>query len=456
MNKGIIGLVAAGVGMFSLSVYAGATMFFKDSFHYGTILGDLDIGGKSVQTAQMAVEQKGENFELSLYGKGVNKQKLYGKDFDLSYSIEEDLEELKNQQNAFTWPITLITGHQLDITEHAEFDETLLEQKINELSYFKETKVIEPVDAQIVFNGTEYEIIPEVEGNKLNKQAVKEHIIEALNTSTRVFSLEEKNCYEEPRFRAESETFIAAKDLMNQYIQTDITYLFGSKEEKVTPELISTWLELDEAGEVQINEASVRAYVNELDSKYSTLGSTRTFKSSNGTMSTVSGGNFGWKMSVSAETEAIIEAIRTGQGIHREPIATSTSGQYRENEIDKSYVEINLTTQQLWYYKDGELITSGGIVTGDQRRGYSTPQGVYRLTYKQRNATLNGPGYSTPVSFWMPFNGGIGIHDATWRGSFGGTIYKTNGSHGCVNVPYSMAQAIFGSIDESIPIICYY
>lgn len=456
MNKGIISVIAAGVGIVGLSVYAGATLFFKDSFHFGTRLGDLNIGGKSIQVTQMALEDKGKNFELGLYGKGVNKQKLYGKDFELAYYIEEDLADLQQAQNPFTWPITLLAGHQLEVTERAEFNEDLLDEAIDKLAYFKETNIIEPVDAQIVFNGTEFEIIPEVEGNKLNKQALKEKVIEALQTGVRVFNLEESGCYEAPKFRADSQGFIALKDLMNQYIKTEITYLFGSKQEKVTPEQISTWLEISETGEVQIDEASVREYVNELDKKYSTLGSTRTFKDSNGNISTVSGGNFGWKLSVSEETSAIIEALESGQTIHREPISTSNSQEYRENEIQDSYVEINLTKQYIWYYKDGKLITSGGVVTGDERRGYSTPQGVYRLTYKQRNATLNGPGYSTPVNFWMPFNGGIGIHDATWRGSFGGTIYKANGSHGCVNVPYDVAQAIFNSIDKSIPIICYY
>lgn len=456
MNKGMIGSITVAIAIPCISIYAGATIFFKDSFHFGTTLGDLNIGGKSIEVAQMIVDQKGENFELRLYGKGANRQKLCGKDFELSYSIKEDLQALKEEQNMFAWPITLVTGHRLRVTESATFNEDLLDEAIDQLDYFKETKIIEPKDAQIVFNGTEYEIIPEVEGNKLNRQAMKERIVEALNSGERVLSLEEEHCYEEPKFRAESEEFIAAKDLMNQYIQTDIIYLFGSKEEKATLEQIGSWLEVGEDCKVSINEEAVRQYVSELDKQYSTLGRTRTFKSSLGMMATVSGGDYGWEMSISAEVQAIIEAIKSGQDIHRAPLATSTSGEYRENEIEGSYVEINLTTQQLWYYKDGKLITSGGVVTGDQRRGYSTPQGVYRLTYKQRNATLTGPGYSTPVSFWMPFNGGIGIHDATWRGSFGGSIYKTNGSHGCVNVPYSMAQAIFNSIDKSVPIICYY
>lgn len=89
----------------------------------------------------------------------------------------------------------------------------------------------------------------------------------------------------------------------------------------------------------------------------------------------------------------------------------------------------------MFFYKEGKLVVESDFVSGNESRGWSTPAGVYPLTYKQRNATLKGENYATPVSYWMPFNGGIGMHDAYWRSSFGGKIYKTNGSHGCINLP---------------------
>lgn len=96
------------------------------------------------------------------------------------------------------------------------------------------------------------------------------------------------------------------------------------------------------------------------------------------------------------------------------------------------------------------------MVTGNVSNNTSTPTGVYSLKYKQRDATLKGQGYSSPVNFWMPFNGGIGIHDASWRSVFGGRIYLTNGSHGCVNSPYYLANTIFNNINEGTPVVCYY
>ena len=114
-----------------------------------------------------------------------------------------------------------------------------------------------------------------------------------------------------------------------------------------------------------------------------------------------------------------------------------------------------MTNQYLWFYKNGELIAQGDVVTGNVSRGNATPQGTYILNYKQKDATLKGAGYSSNVKYWMPFNCNIGIHDASWRWSFGGNIYKSDGSHGCVNAPEYLAKKIYENIEPGTPIICY-
>ena len=115
-----------------------------------------------------------------------------------------------------------------------------------------------------------------------------------------------------------------------------------------------------------------------------------------------------------------------------------------------------MTQQHLWYYKDGALVADGDVVTGNKALNHSTPVGTYRITYKEKNATLKGEDYESKVTYWMPFNGNIGVHDAIWRDKFGGQIYLTNGSHGCVNAPYALAEKIFNNIEAGIPVICYY
>ncbi|MFR2213749.1 MAG: L,D-transpeptidase family protein [Ruminococcus sp.] len=56
----------------------------------------------------------------------------------------------------------------------------------------------------------------------------------------------------------------------------------------------------------------------------------------------------------------------------------------------------------------------------------------------------------------MPFNGGIGFHDATWQAYFGGDRYTYAGSHGCINMPLDAAATLYSIIDTNVPIVCFY
>lgn len=105
--------------------------------------------------------------------------------------------------------------------------------------------------------------------------------------------------------------------------------------------------------------------------------------------------------------------------------------------------------------KNGSLIVDGDIVIGNVSSGHTTPKGVYGLKYKAKNVVLRGSGYAALVRFWMPFNGGIGIHDANWRSVFGGDVYKTNGFYACINCPYNVAKEIYNNIESDTPVICY-
>lgn len=119
------------------------------------------------------------------------------------------------------------------------------------------------------------------------------------------------------------------------------------------------------------------------------------------------------------------------------------------------YVEVDLTNQQVYAYIGGNLIVSAPCVSGLAGTGRETPSGIYQIYYKQSPAVLRGEGYASPVSFWMPFNGGIGLHDASWRSSFGGNIYTYDGSHGCINLPYDAAKTIYENAYPGMMVICY-
>ena len=143
--------------------------------------------------------------------------------------------------------------------------------------------------------------------------------------------------------------------------------------------------------------------------------------------------------------------------MEREPVY-SYKGVGRDGTNDLlEYVEINITQQHLWFYKNGQLVVESNVVTGNVSKKQETQTGIFPIAYKQSPATLipSNETNGTPVQYWMPFYDGQGLHDASWRTAFGGNIYQTNGSHGCVNLPPAVAAAIYDNIDTGTPVILY-
>ena len=120
-----------------------------------------------------------------------------------------------------------------------------------------------------------------------------------------------------------------------------------------------------------------------------------------------------------------------------------------------NYIEIDLNNQCLWLYKDGLLVTSSPLTSGTVLYGYCTPTGVYAIKKKSTCVTLTGPTWASYVTYWMPFSGPYGLHDATWRTNFGGTTYLKDGSHGCINLPFEKAEIIFNNIKVGTKVIIY-
>ena len=119
-----------------------------------------------------------------------------------------------------------------------------------------------------------------------------------------------------------------------------------------------------------------------------------------------------------------------------------------------AYVDISITNQELYYFEYGEVVLYSDIVTGIND---GTPTGNFSVVNKARNVNLRGADYVSFVNYWIAFYGGVyGMHDASWRSYFGGNIYKTNGSHGCVNMPYYKVQSLYNMVEIGTPVYIHY
>ncbi|MDO5346021.1 MAG: L,D-transpeptidase family protein [Lachnospiraceae bacterium] len=230
----------------------------------------------------------------------------------------------------------------------------------------------------------------------------------------------------------------------------------GDRRKTLAGSDFAAWMK-EEDHKLSLDREAVLAYVQKLADQYDTQGKARKFHTSYGEEITLYKGNFGWKMDVEETADALIAEAQTAGRHYLEPVWDHKGVLFQAgDDIGDSYVEVDLTGQKVWLYKDGEKLLETDCVTGTFGTERQTPGGVYSIFYMQSPAVLRGTGYESAVTYWMAFNGGIGLHDASWRyGAFGGEIYKTNGSHGCVNLPKDAAKLIYETVEVGYPVVCY-
>ena len=102
--------------------------------------------------------------------------------------------------------------------------------------------------------------------------------------------------------------------------------------------------------------------------------------------------------------------------------------------LPETYAEVDISDQKVYCYYQGELVLTADCVTGIPTYGTTkgTNKGYTEINGKAYDTKLMG---GAPAEIFISFNpDGEGFHDARWRSQFGGDIYLTNGSHGCVNM----------------------
>lgn len=438
-----------------MSIYISISLFFKSHFYLGTTINGINISGKTIEQAEKKVIEEIGAYKITLEEKNNITENIKGKEFNLEYIKTDFFENIIRNQNSSAWIFRILKNNHYVYDKIFTYDTTLLKECFGKLECLNEEKVIKPKSASLNFNGNEYEIINEIYGNKVNKDKLLDEIKKSIKKGQLKINLGEINCYEKPKYNSTSLELIEAKKICDKYVSSKIVYTFDEVMENIDGNLICNWIIVYDDLKVKINEEKVKEYISDLCRKYDTYGKTRLITTSVGKSVEVKGGNYGFKIDKSKEIRELIYNIENGYSVVKEPEYIQKAEVRGEDDIGKTYVEVNITRQHLWFYKDGKLITQGDVVTGNAQKGWKTPNGTYRLNYKQMDAVLRGENYASKVKYWMPFNGNIGLHDASWRGAFGGNIYNNDGTHGCVNLPKYLAKKIFENIEEGVPVICY-
>lgn len=444
-----------------LLLYLGGAYYYKEHFFPYSRINGVECGRLTAQEAEEALRQwYTQDYSLQIVDEhGTELLVVTPADCEMTFLADEEITGLLEAQNEYAWIKAVWEKLPVEsqISVGAAYNKEALEKSLGKTELFTH-KGEAPQDAYISDYEEEtgcYRIVAEKEGTLLDEEKTLACIEEALGSMQRSLNLREADCYVRPVVDSQNEELVSRLKELNRIVGTRIVYDWNGNEEILDGTIIHTWLMVED-GEILLDEEQLAAYVEEKAKAYDTYGKKRKFTTTLGVELTLPGGTYGWRTDREAETKALEELIWSGAVTEREPEYRNRGWIKGADDIGNSYVEIDLTDQHLYLYQDGEIVLESDFVSGNVSNGNTTPAGIFGLSYKTKDAVLRGETYESHVHYWMPFNGNIGMHDATWRKTFGGDIYLTNGSHGCVNLPLSQAKAIYGYVSEGFPIICYY
>lgn len=457
MSRQEFGILAA----ILLVLYIGASIYFSRHFFFGTTINGMKCQFKTVEQVKNMMDDYVGKYELTLLQRNDKKESISGSDISLRFVDDGKIDSCKNKQKGYFWISGLWEDHTYENTSFS-YKKEQVETAVAGLSCLREENITAPESAYPKFNEErkEYEIVEEIDGTTVLKDVLLDKVTEAIEAGAHTLDMDKAGCYKKPAWYKDDKEVIKAKNTMNQYVKSVITYDMDYTEEEVDANRIHEWLSMNKDCEVIIDRAKVRDFMSEMGRKYNTVGKERRFTTPSGSSITVSGGIYGWRLNQEDETDALIELIKEGKAQTREPLylAKGLARDEDGDDLHDTYIAICIAEQTMWYYEDGQCRLTTSVVTGNTSLDRGTPKGVYSIAFKKKGHLLVGEGYESEVDYWLPFYEwrGIGIHDASWRnGEFGGNIYKTNGSHGCVNTPYYEVKRLFEMVETGTPVVVY-
>lgn len=456
-KKGRAGIIVVFVFLMLLIVgYIVGLLMCSKGFLPNTYMNGVDISGMTMDEAKEAVIHEGNVQGLTFVKKNGEEIHFKGEEFGSAVTLEnEDAFNEAASQNTMLWFMSFLKKAEYNTRLINTYDEDELAVLISSYTWGSAP----PTDAylQKQTDGT-YVIIPEDDGDMVDVDVLVDYALAQVRGGETTITLEDCDCYLKADITAVSlQTACEEANAMNGLT---ITYDFDDRKEVLESSTMIEWVSSDAEGNITVDENAVQAWVQaNLADKYDTYvaGYTRTFHSTlQGTIELPLGaqGIYGWKTNVTETTAALVELIKAGESCTVEPVYIQEGYSRATDDIGDTYIEVDITNQHVWLYKDGQLVMDSDCVTGTQTNpDRATPTGVFQVWTRERDRDLVGEGYSAPVSYWMNVSWcGVGLHDLN-RAAYGGDIYMYNGSHGCINLPPDFAEDLFYAIEVGIPVL---
>lgn len=464
------GIVAGVILVLTLAAYIAGCVFFSGRLWPNTTVDDTDF---SLMTRSEALDQLGSmsaNLSVHVSGQGVDFV-LTSSNAGLSFDAQAAYETMRSRVEAWQWPVQVALAHDESDVISTSFNRDLIQAAVEAaIAAFNETAA-DPVDAWVGYDDASqsYIVYPGSLGTKIDASAVTDAVVAALSQEQDSATLT-SDVLVRQSVTADDAALQQSAATANSYLgaSSNLT-VNGTVVATIDASLVKDWLIFNPDGSVSLDDSKLVAWVDSLEAQIDNVGGTRTYTRADGKQITVSGGTYGW-ITNGAEIEQLVRDTITNATVGDQELPfKQTAAVYSPGGRDwgTRYVDVDLSEQYARFYDwDGSIIWQTDIISGATFDDRETPTGVYTLNNKALNQTLIGktdpatgePIYRTPVTYWMPFIGNsVGLHDASWQSSFGGTLYTTEaGSHGCINLPPDKAAELWDLIQIGDVVVTHY
>lgn len=456
-NVRLLKFIALGV---LACVYVLCSLVFSNLFMPGTTINGRDVSLKSADAAAIEVQEVAKGYTCTASGDGLDLD-MRGADIDLTVDEDAYRNDASSCLYGWIWPIGLFLPHEHQISTGVTYSREKLQSAVRAAVDDVNEDATAPQDASIVYDDAKNLFVAKAE--KEGTLVSCDSVVEAMEQ--RISALQERvvlgnDELVQPDLVASGQEMEKALLEANKVANLDIVLTVDDKEfDTLDKGLIRSWVVLDKGYSVKGNLEAVTAWAREdLSLKIDTINVARTYTRPNdGKRIEVFGGTYGWNVDSDKLAQNICKRM---EEVSDDPIEIPMQSRGEVlvlggQDWGPRYVDVDLTEQYVRMFdENSNIVMESECVSGNKSLGTETVTGVFTVEDKQSPMLLVGldddgdgePDYENEVQYWMPFYGGYGLHDALWRGSFGGEAYQYDGSHGCVNLPYSAAEILYGYI----------
>ena len=468
----VVLLLAAGLATGYYHYYR----YFQNHFYAGTTINGTDVSYQTAETVKAQLHNSLQNYTLAITERDGVKEVLTAEQLGWTYQDDGAVDDLMAAQDSGKWILHTKDSHDYTISVGSAWSMEKVQAAIGHLKALSASWAEAPENASILLTEDGfYEIIPESEGNEIDRTKLDQAVASALSEGKTEIDLTDPDCYRHPDVYSDDPVLVARRDAWNRFMSISLVYQFGSSEEIIDADVIRTCLE-DDGTKVTISTDWITPMVKSWAKKYDTLGQKLPFTTHSGKKVTAEGGDYGWSLDIDATIQAVTADILAGMSGEREAVWASEGMGWDNSGLTWTYIEISLAAQKLWFYRDGELAVQCDIVSGSRGEEETpTQKGVYSIDAKEVLKTPDvaegdaedneGAGdieeteetEETDASpgWWIPFNGSQGIKDAPGRKLFGKRIYRTDGTDGSVEIPSSAMQSLFDAVEVGTAVVIY-